>query len=106
MKKPKLDAVDVLNWEYLVEISEHTEADENGRASFDEALRGFAYSFTSTASEDNRNEMLRDILHNATCRNAKDTNEIFIAELSQILKCDYGLLRQFAKERGINLKRG
>ncbi|HKV05260.1 MAG TPA: hypothetical protein VJO53_09165 [Candidatus Acidoferrales bacterium] len=103
MTKAKLDAVDVLNWDYLVEIGEYVE----GRAKTPEmALRGFAYSFTSTADESVRNEMLRDILFNATCRCSKDEAEEFVAKLAVLTKSDRELLRRFGKERGINLKRG
>ncbi|GEM_PF-6058429 len=102
-KKPKLDAVDVLNWDYLVEMGEYVE----GKAKTPEmALKGFAYAFTSTASEELRNQMLRDILFNATCRGSKDAAEEFVTWLADLLKSDRQLVRQFAKERGINLKRG
>ncbi len=102
-KKRMLDAADVLNWDYLVEIAEYVE----GKAGTPwMALKGFAYAFTSTAKEEIRNQMLRDLLFNATCRGSKDDAEELVARLAYHLKSDHGLLRQFAKERGINLKKG
>src|SRR3990172_630229 len=103
MVKKKLDAVDVLNWDYLGEIGEIVE----DRARDPEmAFKGFAYDFTSTASEEIRNQMLVEILRNATSGSSVEANEDFVAHLANRLKSDRSLLRQFAKENGIRLKRG
>ncbi len=99
----KSDAVDVLNWDYLVKISDYVEV--RGRSS-DEALRGFAYAFTSTSDETVRNEMLRELLVNATANCSKQAAEEFVAWLSTALHSDVGKLRKFAKENGIRLKKG
>jgi len=103
MGKKTLDAVDVLNWEYLARIGEIVP----DRASDPEmAFRGFAYDFTSTASEEIRNQMLVEILKNATFRTSVEANEEFVAHLANRFRSDQALLRQFAKENGIRLKRG
>jgi hypothetical protein len=103
MTKVKIDAVDVLNWNYLAEIGELV----TDRATNPEmAFKGFAYAFTSTANEEIRNQMLVDILRNATYGTSVETNEEFIAHLANRFKSDRSLLRQFAKENGIRLERG
>jgi hypothetical protein len=65
---PKLDAVDVLNWDYLVEIGEYIEGDSHRP---EIAIKGFAYAFTSTASEEHRNQILEDIIRNSTARSPR-----------------------------------
>ena len=101
-KEKQLDAIDVINWEYFVEIAEKSE----GRASnITEAVKGFAYDFTSTADEEVRNEMLLDILKNGTRTGSVYSCEDFITNTASILRCDRGLLRRFGKERGIRLRR-
>lgn len=101
-KEKRLNAVDVLNWDYLVKIGEIV--DESARDP-EMAFKGFAYAFTSTASEENRNQMLLDILRNATRVSSVDTNEEFVAHVAARFKSDLSLLRRFAKENGIRLKR-
>ncbi len=104
MDKPKLNAVDVLNWEYLVEIGEFLEPDH--KPTPNEAIRGFAYSFVSTASEEIRDTMLTAILLNATRWSSAEKNEEYVAWLARALKSDLALLRNFAKQVGVRLRRG
>lgn len=107
MKKPpppKLRACDVLNWDYLVKIAE--EKSERDAKTVTEAVRKFAYDFTSTADEDVRDNMLIEWLQNGTYKQSKDTAEEIVARLADSLKTDLGTLRKFAKENGVRLKKG
>jgi hypothetical protein len=72
-EEPKLNAVDVLNWEYLVKIGEFLEPDH--KPTPDEAIKGFAYSLVSTGSEEIRDTMLTSILLNATRWSSAEKNE-------------------------------
>jgi hypothetical protein len=106
MDTKKLDAVDVVNWEYFLEIAERLEPGERA-ANVAEGVRGFAYDFTSVADEEIRNEMLLEILKNGTCLGSIQACEDFIENTAAIFHCDAKLLRRFAKERGIRrLRRG
>jgi len=103
MADKKLDAIDVVNWDYFVEIAECPT--ERPRTA-DEAAKGFAYAFTSTADEEIRNQMLLDILKNGTRTGSVYSCEDFIRNAAGIFHCDSKLLRRFAKEGGIRLRRG
>ena len=98
-----LNAIDVVNWDYLTEIAEYVEGRVSSPA---QALRGFAYAFTSTADESIRNQMLTDLLRNATDHCSREAAEEFIERLAMLLRSDHKLLRQFARESGVRLRRG
>ena len=99
--KEKLRAVDVLNWDYLVAISEKAE----GRIkNLKQAIAGFAYDFTSTANDDIRDQMLLDFLKNGTANVSRKSAEDFVRTLAHHLQSDYELLRKYAKENGIRLQ--
>jgi len=100
---PELNAIDVVNWDYLVQVGEYVECKAH---TIEDGLRGFAYAFTSTANEEIRNEMLLDILKNGTRTGSVYACEDFLRNLASLLRCDPKALRQFAKERGIRLRRG
>ncbi len=51
MTKQKLDAIDVVNWEYLCQIAEYVEHPRGWR----EGARRFAYRFRSTADTEKQN---------------------------------------------------
>ncbi len=102
-KKTKIEAVDVLNWDYLAEIGEFFEPGHELTAA--EAIRAFAYSFVSTASDEARDAMLTQILLNATRWSSAEKNEEYIVWLARMLKSDLGLLRSFARQVGVRLKR-
>ncbi|MDA2913685.1 hypothetical protein MYX77_06960 [Acidobacteriia bacterium AH_259_A11_L15] len=99
MTTRKLDAADVLNWEYLCEIAEYRELPEI--KNLGQALRAFAYSFTSTASIENQNRMLADWLRNACARTPAEEAEEVVARLAYYLRSDRSLVRQLALENGI-----
>src|SRR5690242_3703802 len=93
----ELDACDVLNWDYLVRIG--VRADRPART-LPEALAGFAYDFTSTTSEEVRNQMLADFLHNATDNTSRKSAEEVVKSLAGHLRSDHQLLRKLAKQSG------
>lgn len=99
-KHPKeiLRASDVLNWDYLVEISDNP---ENRKENLHTAIMGFAYDFTSTADEEKRDTLLRDML--TTENVTPEYTEELIKILSDYLRCDHTRLRDFAKENGVRL---
>lgn len=99
-KDPPKRACDVLNWDYLVAIAEKAEGQ---RKTLDAVLKDFAYDFTSTADEDVRDEMLRNILKNATDNTSRKAAEEFIKNAANRFQCDHKLLREFAKEAGVRL---
>ena len=103
-KEKEIEAIDVLNWDYLAEIGEFFEPGHELTAG--EALRAFAYSFVSTASDEARDTMLTQILLNATRWSSAEKNEEYVAWLARMLKSDLGLLRSFAKHVGVRLRRG
>jgi hypothetical protein len=100
--REKLRACEVLNWDYLVEISGRPEGRTNDLA---KALAGFAYDFTSVADEKIRDQMLIDFLKNGTDNVSRDSAEEFVKGVADRLRSDRELLRTFAKENGIRLKR-
>ena len=106
MKKPPdnpLRACDVLNWNYLVEIGEKPEG--GIPQNFIQALREFAYDFTSTADEDARDEQFTGILKRATDHESKESAEELMKVIATHLHSDRNMLRKFAKENGVRLTR-
>jgi len=97
----KLDACDVLNWDYLVKIA--VKAERPAR-NLQEALTGFAYDFTSTSDDEIRNDMLKDFLRRATDNTSRTSAEEVIKCLSGHLRSDHQLLRKFAKQCGVRLR--
>jgi hypothetical protein len=98
--RQKLRACDVLNWEYLVQISQKSEHKPTDAPN---AIANFAYEFTSTADEDIRDKMFLDILNNGTKTKSRGTAEAFVESLAGYLKSDYTKVRAFAKENGVRL---
>lgn len=103
MKKARLSAVDVLNWDYLREIGDYY--DPSGVSDPSAGIRAFAYSFVSTSSEEIRDTMLANILLPPTRWASKEANEEYVVWLARALKSDLELLRRFAKQVGVRLLR-
>jgi hypothetical protein len=103
VKKEKLRACDVLNFDYLAKIADKSEEDAEV---LDEGLATFAYNFTSTADEGNRDTLLANLMSNATAHQSKDTAEKIVELLARRLQTDHQKLREFGKENGVRLKRG
>lgn len=102
MKKPTLNAADVLNMEYLEGI-----ADEHPGLAYTtdikRALERFAFYVTEAADEDERNEILADLLDNATSGQSKEKNDETVKCFAELLRTDHLRLREFAKQEGIRL---
>lgn len=102
MTKPRLDAIDVLNWDYLREIAaEHPELVFT--TDIDRALEKFAFAFTEAVDTQDQNEILAQLLENATFGQSKKANEETVECFADILRTDSLLLREFAKQVGIRL---
>jgi hypothetical protein len=105
MKKPTLDALNVLNWDYLCEIAnEHPELVFT--TDIHRALERFAYDFTRADSIEDQNEILAQLLENATFGHGAETNEGTVRCFAELLCTERKLLREFAKQEGIRLKSG
>ncbi len=100
--KKNLDASDVLNWEYVIKIA--VKLDDPPETA-EEAMGAFSYDFTSTDDEERRNVMLCDIIKNATDHQSRAAAEEVLVSLSRLLGSDLELLRAFAKQNGVKLKR-
>jgi hypothetical protein len=98
----RLRASDVLDWDHLTKIADNTIENANRLA---DALAVFAYNFTSIGDEDSRDQMLIDLLQDATAGQSTDTAEKIIKAAALGFKADLEALRRFAKENGIRLKR-
>lgn len=98
-----LDAADIFDWSYLVEIG--VQLDLSEIRSFPDAIRMFAYSFTSAAKTEHQNQMLADWLRRATHLQSPETAEEVLAALAVHTKADLELLRRFARQNGVRLKR-
>jgi hypothetical protein len=100
MDKPKLRACDVLNWDFLVKISAPSAGDST------ELRQGwavFAYDFTSTAEESERDMLLANLMKDATANQSKDTTKKVLEALATALRSDLQKIRQFGKENGVRL---
>jgi hypothetical protein len=100
-KTIKLRASEVLNWDYLVKISERSDVKIRNAT---KAIAAFAYDFTSTADEDRRDRMLADLLKNGTANVSRESAEDYIRFLARYLESEPNLVREFAKENGVRLK--
>lgn len=106
MSQEKLNAIDVVNWDYLVSISEYFDPQEvQKNPSVDDGIKTFAYEFTSTADEEIRNRKLTDVLRNATAVSSVESSERVIKVFAYLLRCDETMLLEFAKQCGIKLPR-
>jgi hypothetical protein len=99
----KLDAVDVLDWDYLCKISEFVEHPKDWNRG---GVQRFAHRFTSVSEVEAQNAMLADLLNNATHLQSLEAAEEVIKALAKSLHADRGKLREFAKSIGVRLKRG
>ncbi len=101
---PKLRACDVLNWEYLVELSVRYDPDI-ARPTLLDALAKLAYDLTQSESEDIRDQQLNEFFHRLTDNTSTDSTEQVLECVARCLRCDPKKVRQFAKEKGVKLKR-
>jgi hypothetical protein len=104
MTQPRTRAVDVLDWEHLCRLAEYVEPSRVKR--WEQALKVFAFAFTSTADADRQDQLLADLLRNATVHTSVASAEEVVARLARDTNSDPVLLREFAKGRGVRLRRG
>jgi len=100
----KIDAADIFDWDYLVAIGTVTEPWQINCP--DDMYRYFAYVFTSVGEVDKQNRLLGKWLGDATYFQSAQTNESVIASAALNLKGDLSLLRIFARQYGVRLRRG
>jgi len=110
-KQEQLHAIDVVNWDYLCGLSENFDPNAleeelcHRKITFEDGLRVFAYDFTSTANEDIRDRMLRDVLRNATQSHSSESASLVISTFAKALNSEVALFMEFAKQCGIKLPR-
>ncbi len=100
----KIDAADIFDWNYLVEIG--VKLDLSEVRTFPDALRLFAYDFTSAAKIEHQNQILADWLRRATHLQSAESAEEVLACLAANTRANLELLRRFARQNGVRLKRG
>ncbi len=100
----KVDAVDIFDWDYLVQIGVKLELSQV--RGFRDAVRLFAYDFTSLARTENQNQILADWLQRATYLQSAETAEEVLACLAAETRADLDRLRRFARQNGVRLRRG
>jgi hypothetical protein len=99
----KLHAYDVLNWDYLVELS--CNYDPDAPRSLTAALAKLAYDLTQTGDEEIRSLELSEFLHALTDHTSTAAAEEMLACVAMHLRCELKKMREFAKENGVKLKR-
>jgi hypothetical protein len=98
-----LRACEVLNWDRLVELSQYIDPDQVRQTT--EVFAVSAYAITQTADEDVRDRLLTDILVRAAYGSRPENNQRFLVLLAEKTKSDLELLRRFAKQVGVQLKK-
>jgi len=104
MMDPKKRAADILDWERMCSLAEYVEPSRVRR--WEEALKMFAYAFTSTADAERQDQLLGELLRNATVHTCVASAEEVVAKLAKDTNSDVVLLREFAKQCGVRLRRG
>jgi hypothetical protein len=100
----KVDAADIFDWNHLVAIGTISELSQV--QNFADASRFFAYIFTSAAKIEDQNRLLADWLRDATYLQSADTTEEILAKVAEHMRGNLDLLRSFARQNGIRIRRG
>jgi hypothetical protein len=103
MAEEGIDAVDIFDWDYLVQIGMYLDRDEV--KTLYQAVQVFAYAFTSTSDTESQNSRLAEWIQNATYLQSPETAEEILRALARSSHANLDLLRKFAKEHGVRLKR-
>lgn len=103
MGESKIDAADIFDWDYLCKIAESMETSEVKTLA--DAVRFFAYAFTSTGRMEEQNRLLASWILNATYLQSRKTADEILAALATEAHGDLDLLREFASQIGIKTKR-
>ncbi len=104
MEQKKVDAVEIFDWNYLVEIG--TISDPGEVQDFADGIRLFAYIFTSAAKVEHQNQLLADWLRDATYLQSAETAEEILARVAENMRGNLELLRRFARQNGVRIRRG
>jgi hypothetical protein len=99
-----IDAADIFDWEYLAEIGEKLDLSEV--RTLGDAVRLFAFDFTSASKTEHQNAILADWLRRATHLQSAETAEEVLKCLALSTKGELKLLRRFARENGVRIRRG
>ncbi len=100
----EVDAVDVFDWNHLVEIGVNLDLAQVRNLA--DAVRLFAYAFTSVSKIEDQNRMLAEWLGRATYKQSAETAEAILASLAAYTRANLELLRTFARQNGVRLRRG
>ena len=103
MAEVRVDAVDILDWNYLVQIGVYL--DRNEIKTLHQAIQVFAYAFTSIGDTESQNRLLAEWIQNATYLQSTETAEEILHALADYSRADLDLLRKFAKQNGVRLRR-
>lgn len=100
----KLNAIDVLNWEYLCRVADaHSELAYT--TDIQRAIEKFAFAFTQATDVDDQNEVLTQLLEDATFGNSAAANDEVLDWFAEFLCTDRRLLREFARQQGIRISK-
>ncbi len=99
-----INAADIFDWDHLVQIGAYLERNEI--RTLEDAIKVFAYAFTSLANVADQDRLLAEWIQRATHFQSRNTSEEILAALASHAHGDLELLRKFAKQYGIRLKRG
>ena len=98
-----INAADIFDWDHLVQIGTYLERNEI--RTLEDAIRVFAYAFTSLANVADQDRLLAGWIQRATYLQSRDTPEEILAALADHTHGRLKLLREFAKQNGVRLKR-
>lgn len=103
-REERIDAADIFDWEHLAEVGEKLDLGEI--RTLTDAVRLFAYDFTSASKTEHQNAILADWIRRATHLQSAETAEDVLKCLALYTKGDLKLLRRFARENGVRIRRG
>ena len=104
MAQNMIDAADIFDWDHLVRIGTYLENSQI--LTLNDAIRAFAYGFTSLANLADQNRLLAEWIQRATHLQSRATAEEILAVLANHGHGNLELLRRFAKQNGVRLKKG
>ncbi len=98
----KLNAIEVLNWEYMVQIAQsHNHLVYT--TDLKRALAKFAFELTQAEETTYQNDILRSLLIRMTYGHSKEKNREVIEDLAEKFCTQAYLLIEFAKQEGIRV---
>lgn len=104
MAQEKINALDVFDWDYLCKIGVNHSRHEI--RTLQHAVEVFAYQLTSMQDQEQQNRLLSCWIQNATFLQSTTTAEEVLSALARYTRANLEVLRRFAKQNGVRLKRG